>query len=215
MAGFEYINLPFKNQYQIRTEYGVAMTMTRKSLLRISGKVNQLYYIIHMHTHNAYGQRCKNLIVKVTSKVLRNTMSQNLITRTTTKTSCTVHSDHLSDKHEWKCNEKSYVRSLGWEDPLEKGMATHSSIPSWRMPWTEGPGGLQSMGSQRVGHNWATKTITMTNELLMSKNKGHNLKRQVSVFWCVVEWRVADFYGLCSACLVWHQNNNLYRLARG
>ena len=40
------------------------------------------------------------------------------------------------------------VRSLGQEDPLEKGMATHSSIPAWRIPWTEEPGGLQSMGSQ-------------------------------------------------------------------
>ena len=45
------------------------------------------------------------------------------------------------------------VRSLGWDDPLEKGMATHSSILAWRIPWTEEPGGLQSMGSQRVGHN--------------------------------------------------------------
>ena len=40
------------------------------------------------------------------------------------------------------------VQSLGQEDPLEKGMATHSSIPAWRIPWTEEPGGLQSMGSQ-------------------------------------------------------------------
>ena len=53
-----------------------------------------------------------------------------------------------------------WVRSLGWEDPLEKGMATHSSILSWRAPWTEEPGGLQSMESQRVGHNWATNTDT-------------------------------------------------------
>ena len=45
------------------------------------------------------------------------------------------------------------VRSLGQEDPLEKGLATHSSILAWRMPWTEKPGGLQSMGSQRVGHD--------------------------------------------------------------
>ena len=44
------------------------------------------------------------------------------------------------------------VRSLGWEDPLEKGMATHSSILAWRIPWTEEPGALQTMGSQRVGH---------------------------------------------------------------
>ena len=49
------------------------------------------------------------------------------------------------------------VWSLGWEDPLEKGMATHSSILAWRIPWTEKPGGLQSMGLQRVGHDLATE----------------------------------------------------------
>ena len=45
------------------------------------------------------------------------------------------------------------VQSLGWEDPLEKEMATHSSNVAWKIPWTEEPGGLQTMGSQRVGHN--------------------------------------------------------------
>jgi len=44
--------------------------------------------------------------------------------------------------------------SLGREDPREEEMATHSSIPAWRIPWTEEPGGLQSTGSQRVGHDW-------------------------------------------------------------
>ena len=48
------------------------------------------------------------------------------------------------------------IRSLGWEVPLEKEMATHSSILAWRIPWMEEPGGLQSTGSQRVGHDWAT-----------------------------------------------------------
>ena len=48
------------------------------------------------------------------------------------------------------------VQSLGWEDLLEKAMATHSSILAWKIPWTEEPGRLQSMGSQRVGHDWAT-----------------------------------------------------------
>ena len=48
------------------------------------------------------------------------------------------------------------VRSLGQEDPLEKEMATHSSILAWKIPWTEDSGRLQSMGSQRVGHNSAT-----------------------------------------------------------
>ena len=48
--------------------------------------------------------------------------------------------------------------SLGQEDPLEKEMATHSSIPDGKIPWTEEPGGLQSMGLQRVGHDWETNT---------------------------------------------------------
>ena len=47
---------------------------------------------------------------------------------------------------------ETWDRSLGWEDPLEKEMATHSSILAWRIPWTEKPSGLQSIGSQRVGH---------------------------------------------------------------
>ena len=49
--------------------------------------------------------------------------------------------------------QETQVRPLGWEDPLEKGMATHSSILALRIPWTEEPGGLQSMGSQRVRHD--------------------------------------------------------------
>ena len=52
--------------------------------------------------------------------------------------------------------QETWVQSLGQEDPLEKEMATHSSILAWRIPWTEEPGGLQPMGSQRVGHDWAT-----------------------------------------------------------
>ena len=54
---------------------------------------------------------------------------------------------------------ETQVQSPGWEDPLEKGMATHSSILAWKMPWTESPGGLQSMGLQRVGHDWATNAF--------------------------------------------------------
>ena len=48
---------------------------------------------------------------------------------------------------------ETWVRSLGREDPLEKEMATHSSTLAWKIPWTEKPGRLQSMGSQRVGHD--------------------------------------------------------------
>ena len=54
---------------------------------------------------------------------------------------------------ELSTNAGDMVRSLGQEDPLEKDMVPHSSILAWRIPWTEDPGGLQSMGSQRVGHD--------------------------------------------------------------
>ena len=53
--------------------------------------------------------------------------------------------------------QKTWVRSLGQEDPLEKEVATHSSILAWRIPWTEKTGRLQCMGSQKVGHDWVTK----------------------------------------------------------
>ena len=58
---------------------------------------------------------------------------------------------------------ETWVRSLGWEEPLEKGKATHSSTLAWNIPRTEEPGGLQSVGSQRVGHGWATK-LTVQHE---------------------------------------------------
>ena len=58
-----------------------------------------------------------------------------------------------SDGKESACNAGDLGSIPGWEDPLEKGMATHSSILAWRIPQTEEPGGLQSMESQRVGHD--------------------------------------------------------------
>ena len=58
-----------------------------------------------------------------------------------------------SDDKELPAVRETWVQSLGWEDPLEKEMATHSSIIAWKISWTEEPGELQSMGSQRVGHD--------------------------------------------------------------
>ena len=55
---------------------------------------------------------------------------------------------------------ETWVQSLGWEDTLEEGMATHSSILAWRIPWTEEPGKIQSMKWQRVGHDRVTKCST-------------------------------------------------------
>ena len=76
---------------------------------------------------------------------------------------CFAHSKHsrASQVAQWErihlSMKEIWVQTLSQEDPLEEEMATHSSILAWRMPWTEEPGGLQSMGSQRVGYDWATK----------------------------------------------------------
>ena len=59
--------------------------------------------------------------------------------------------------------QETWVQSLGWEYPLEKGMATHSSILAWETPWTNKPGRLQSMGLRRVEYNRATSTFTFLN----------------------------------------------------
>ena len=58
--------------------------------------------------------------------------------------------------------QETWVQTLGQKDFLEKGMASHSSILAWRIPWTEQPDWLQSMRSQRVGHDWATNTFTLS-----------------------------------------------------
>ena len=82
--------------------------------------------------------------------------------------------------------QETWVQSLGQEDPLEKRMATHSSILAWRIPWTEEPGGLQFMGLQRVRHNWATNTLTNMECVLLiffliSLNTKHNIGYMVFV----------------------------------
>ena len=61
--------------------------------------------------------------------------------------------------------QETRVQSLDQEDPLEEGMATHSSILAWRIPWTEEPGRLQSLGLQRVRHNWAANNLTYRFEI--------------------------------------------------
>ena len=66
-----------------------------------------------------------------------------------------------SNVNESACSEETGVPSLDWEDALEKGMATHSSILSWRIPWREEPGGLQSMRSQRRKESDMTEQLTL------------------------------------------------------
>ena len=69
---------------------------------------------------------------------------------------------------------ETWVRSPGWEDPLEKEMANHSSILAWKIPWMEEPGRLQSMGLQRGRHDWATSLslfLSMSSESMISPNQ--------------------------------------------
>ena len=66
--------------------------------------------------------------------------------------------------------QKTRVQSLGQEDPLEKEMATHSSTLAWKIPWMEEPGGLQSVGSQRVRHDWVTSLHSLQNTHFMYIN---------------------------------------------
>ena len=84
----------------------------------------------------------------VTSYILP--VVSGLLSHTTWGDAQTVNT-HGSDSKELACNAGDLGWILGQENPLEKGMGTHSSVLAWKIPWTEEPGGLQSMGSQRVG----------------------------------------------------------------
>ena len=88
---------------------------------------------------------------------------------------------------------KTWVRSLDWEDPLDKGTATHSSILAWRIPWTEEPGGLQSTGSQRVEHDTDEAHITSLSLRCMSVSG-------VEIDWSA---QMLSLQGLVDYCLQW------------
>ena len=78
--------------------------------------------------------------------------------------------------------QETQAQSLGQEDPLKKGMATHSSILAWRIQWTEEPGGLHSIRSQRVGHSLATNTHTHTHTQTHDKNAPKKLRMNKTAF---------------------------------
>ena len=98
---------------------------------------------------------------------------------------------------------ETWVRSLCWKDPLEKGSATHSSIVAWRIPWTEEPGRLQSMGLQRVRHDWVTFNHLDYQEgrsNTVSKNMGKYSR--FSFFFCIFKIKFDDSS---------HKNYNVWR----
>ena len=84
--------------------------------------------------------------------------------------------------------EATQVWSLGWEGPLEKSMASHSTILAWRIPWTEEPGGLQSIGLQRAGHNWrdlarVTSKALAGVKVWVALMEGHDLQANRRQVW--------------------------------
>ena len=82
---------------------------------------------------------------------------------------------------------ETWFQSLGQEDPLEKEMATHSSILAWRIPWTEEPGRLQSMGSQRVGHDWATSLSFTFNSYVTGHTQYYRIHISLNLSQCSKE----------------------------
>ena len=105
--------------------------------------------------------------------------------------------------------KETWVWSLGQEDPLEKEMATHSSILAWKIPWTEEPGGLQSTGSQWVGHNWVTSLSFFLHRELpdvqAGVRKGRGTRDQIAnICWIIEKARVPEkhlflLYWLCQS----------------
>ena len=85
--------------------------------------------------------------------------------------------------------QETQVWSLGQEDPLEKGITTHSSILAWRIPWTEEPGGLQSMRLQRVRHSWVINTFTF-NEYIWKKHFLDPLEEEMAAHSSILAWRI-------------------------
>ena len=79
--------------------------------------------------------------------------------------------------------QETQVQSMGWEDPLEEEMATQSSILAWKIPWTEEPGGLQIMGSHKVGHDSANTTFTFK----PWQNTGPKLRLKNTILYCIAQ----------------------------
>ena len=83
--------------------------------------------------------------------------------------------------------QKVWVWSLDKEDPLEEGMAMHPSIHVWRIPWTKEPGRLQSIGSQRVGHDWSDLAQTLIPEQTLSSKEQDHIHSICFICWCILD----------------------------
>ena len=110
--------------------------------------------------------------------------------------------------------QETQVWCLGWEDPLEKEIATHSSSLTWRIPWTEGPGGLQSIGLQKVRHDWAIAhtywTLFIFGFFLLQKVWGSNKNSDTELKGLKTRHnqkrRIREWVGRTTHCLLRHTN---------
>ena len=136
------------------TIYGV-IYLLGIDIWREESTVSPLY--LHIHEFN---QRMENIWKK---KILWSSRKQTWIFHSSSIIYIALHYTWASLVAQTVKNQtavhETWVWSLGQEDPLEKEVATHSRILAWRIPWTEGPGGLQSMGSQKVECDWVTNTM--------------------------------------------------------
>ena len=115
-----------------------------------------------------------------------------------------------SDGKESACNEgDSQVWSLSQEDPLEKGMATPASILAWRIPWTKEPGELQSLGLQRIGHDWATEHTRRTLYLTF-KRRSNEIISFCRFYFSTTLWLTIIFYLILRLYLVLTFNKSGY-----
>ena len=101
---------------------------------------------------------------------------------------------------------ETWVWSLGWEDPLEKKMATHSSTLAWKIPWMEESSRLQSMGSQRVRHDWATSLISLKST---SKHSPLGIRASAEESWCGVGGEGHNSVHNNSASIAWLSHSSL------
>ena len=108
----------------------------------------------------------------------------------------THHHYNISSLMAQMVQNPSAIWSLGREDPLEKEMATHSSILAWKIPWTEEPGGLQSLGLQRVGHDRVTSAFIFTFIILLQYSQVACILTFTSKFYTFICFYVTDQYFL-------------------
>ena len=101
---------------------------------------------------------------------------------------------------------ETWVRSLGWEDPLEKEMAPHSSILAWKIPWMEEPGRLQSTGLQRVGHDWVNSLSLsfLWAEMCLYKLHGFNSPLWKSFLFAMITLDVCRHLNDSLSLLIFH-----------